>query len=77
MQALAWLKVFLQPTTENVCTVGAVEQGCYQGQTVYLISVGGALCYPCAGRAVYNQQEELVLTGNLEEEAKITDVKLV
>ena len=75
VEALAWLKARVKPATENVCTVGAVETGSYQGQTVYLISVGGLLCRPCAGQAVNNQAGELVLSCNLEEEAKIMDVR--
>ena len=67
----------VQPAKENVCTVSTVESGNYRGQLVYLISVGGALCCPCAGRAVFNQKGELVLSCNLEEEAKIREVKLV
>lgn len=77
---LAWLKEKLlrtETTPETPCMVSCVTEGSYQGQTVYSISVGGALCCPCAGNAVYTCEGELVFSCDLEEEEKITDKKII
>ena len=77
LQDLAWLKAMIQPKPDNLCTLGEIRQGNYHGQTVYITSLGGALCCTCAGSAVYNCQGELVFVCDLEREAEIKDIKLI
>jgi hypothetical protein len=80
LEELDWLKEWLQKTEvtpENPCALWNITQGNYQGQTVYIIGVGGPLCDTCAGNAVYNCKGEQVFVCNLEEQAKITDQKVI
>jgi hypothetical protein len=80
LEELDWLKEWLQKTEvtpENPCALWNITQGSYKGQTVYVIGVGGPLCDTCAGNAVYNCQGEQVFVCNLEEQAKITDKKII
>jgi len=55
VQDLPWLKAALEKVDGKtaVCTPRAVTQGTYQGQTVYIVVVTGALCCTC-GNIVYN-----------------------
>lgn len=80
LEELAWLKEWLQKTEvtpENPCALYNITQGNYQGQNVYIIGVGGPLCDTCAGNAVYNCEGEQVFVCNLEEQAKISDQKVI
>jgi hypothetical protein len=80
LRDLPWLKEEIQktePTSENPCAVWEVIQGTYQGQTVYIIGVGGPLCCTCAGSSVYNCAGELVFVCDLEKEATISDKKVI
>jgi len=77
IQDLAWLKAMIQPKPDNPCTLGAIRQGNYHGQTVYITSLGGALCCTCVGSAVYNCQGELVFVCDLKKEDEIKNIKFV
>lgn len=81
VEELAWLKAMIQtaanPAPNDACSLIAIRQGNYQGQTVYITSIGGALCCPCAGSAIYNCQGELILVCNVKEESKIKNLKTV
>ncbi|WP_224995522.1 hypothetical protein [Cesiribacter sp. SM1] len=80
-QELAWLRERIdnsaEPSADNPCQLGGITQGTYGGQTVFIMSVGGPLCCPCAGSAVYNCEGELVMVCNPEEEAKITNKEVI
>jgi hypothetical protein len=80
-EELAWLREQIEseaePSANNPCALWGVTQGTYEGQTVFITSIGGALCCPCAGSAVYNCQGELVMSCDPEEEAKITNKKVI
>jgi hypothetical protein len=80
LQDLPWLKDQLQKaeaTPDNPCALWQVTQGVYQGQTVFIIGVGGALCCTCAGSSVYNCEGKLVFVCEPEKEAAITDKKVI
>jgi hypothetical protein len=78
VQDLPWLKAALEKASEQTdyCTPWSVVQGTYQGQTVYIIALTGALCCTC-GNAVYNCQGTPVMVCNAEEEAKIENKKVI
>ena len=78
IQDLPWLKAAIEKSSEETdyCTPWSVTQGRYQGQTVYLVSLSGALCcFP--PNTIYNCQGEVVFSRNAEEEAKIKDKKVI
>ena len=79
IQDLPWLKAAIEKSSEKTdyCTPWSVTQGRYQGQTVYSVSLTGALCCTCSGNAVYDCEGKVVLVCNLKEEAKIEDKKVV
>ncbi|QHT66063.1 hypothetical protein GXP67_04970 [Rhodocytophaga rosea] len=80
LEELAWLKEWqkkTEVTPENPCALYTITQGNYKGQTVFIIGVGGPLCDTCAGNAVYNCKGEQVFVCNLEEQAKISDQKVI
>ena len=78
IQDLPWLKAAIEKSSgkTDYCTPWSVTQGRYQGQTVYLVSLSGALCcFP--PNTIYNCQGEVVFSRNAEEEAKIKDKKVI
>ena len=79
IQDLPWLKAAIEKSSgkTDYCTPWSVTQGRYQGQTVYSVSLTGALCCTCSGNAVYNCEGELVFACKPQEEAKIEDKKVV
>jgi len=75
IEDMPWLKemiadVYNNPDSQH-CQLWSVEQGIYKGQTVFALQVGGALCCPCAGAAVYDCRGELVFVCEPEKEKKI------
>ena len=79
IQDLPWLKAAIEKSSEETdyCTPWSVTQGRYQGQTVYLVSLSGALCCDIPGNSVYDCQGELVFAADPAKEAKIKDKKVV
>ena len=75
LQELVWLRDYIEkatdPLIDNGCVLTAVTQGTYNGQTVFIMSISGALCCPCAGPPVYNCAGELVIECNVDESRKI------
>ena len=79
IQDLPWLKAAIEESSgkTDYCTPWSVTQGRYQGQTVYLVSLSGALCCDIPGNSVYDCQGELVFAADPAKEAKIKDKKVV
>ncbi|MES2731104.1 MAG: hypothetical protein V4714_05120 [Bacteroidota bacterium] len=78
IKELSWLSDKI-PTTEvskDDCAPYKVIQGVYQDKPVFIISTGGSTCRVC-GNVVYNCAGEAILVCNREEEAKISDQKVI
>ena len=79
IQDLPWLKAAIEKSSgkTDYCTPWSVTQGRYQGQTVYSVSLTGALCCTCGSNTVYDCEGKVVFSCNAGEEAKLEDKKVV
>ncbi|MDF9800521.1 hypothetical protein OKW21_005784 [Catalinimonas alkaloidigena] len=81
LEELPWLKEIVDEYKNNpgsdYCQVYQIVQGLYQGESVFIIQVSGALCCTCAGKAVYNCEGEAVFVCEPEEEKKIRELKVI
>lgn len=80
LKELPWLKAMIDEATSeepsDYCRATSVTQGVYNGQTVFIPVLGGALCCTC-GNAVYNCAGEMLFSCDMGKEAEIKDKKVI
>lgn len=79
LQQLPWLETMLDqndPESEY-CSIYQITQGNYEGKTVYIVAVSGALCCTCAGSSVYNCEGEIEFICEPHKEAKIVNKQVI
>lgn len=80
LEEVAWLKEQInavpQGESSDHCMLSAVISGTYDGQTVFIPLLSGALCCIC-GNAVYDCEGELVFVCDQKKEAKIRNKKVI
>lgn len=72
---LSWLD-FTPPENPDHCRIVAVYEGRYEGQTVIIPILSGALCCTC-GNAVYQCNGELLFACDRGKEDQITEKSLI
>ncbi|MDJ1502491.1 hypothetical protein QNI22_17620 [Cytophagaceae bacterium BD1B2-1] len=81
VEDLPWLKELIKKSNKDpespYCVLQSVQQGTYEGQTIYVPVVSGALCCTCAGVAAYNCQGDLLFSCNVDASSKITNIKTI
>lgn len=77
---LLWLKAKIeegnQDEESDFCKVESVIIGSYNGQTVFIPVLNGALCCTC-GNTVYNCDGEMIFSCDGEKEAKIRKKQVI
>ncbi|MGB3589419.1 MAG: hypothetical protein WBA23_22930 [Tunicatimonas sp.] len=75
---LPWLNEMIEQSRveSDYCQVFRVDQGEYQGETVFIPYLTGALCCTC-GNAVYNCQGEAVFVCDRDKEEEIKHKKAI
>jgi hypothetical protein len=75
---LPWLQAMIKKSDniEGGCEVFRVDQGSYQGKTVFIPYMTGALCCIC-GNVVYDCQGEVVFSCEPDKEKKIKRKKTI
>lgn len=80
LKDLPWLETAIQKATEPddglYCSLWQVTQGSYQGKTVFIAQVTGALCCTC-GNVVYNCDGEAAFVCDYEKEAAISNKQVI
>lgn len=75
---LPWLRGMIENSQNgrSACQVFRVDQGTYNGETVFIPYLTGVLCCTC-GSAVYNCQGDVVFVCDRDEEDKIKRKKAI